>query len=194
MLFSPQFKTCVQPALSKPLDLAECTPWLRALLTTDGTLTLLIEALWGQSVRAEPYQVTTPWIFNEAIQYLNTPASPIQAADVRMRSTVLLLENQQPVAITQAVILENRLPHEFLMQLPDIRAGIGQAIKLAGIEHHREIFWRGIIPRRLIEAPALPQTVRQILPDELPARSYGIFINQQLVMLIAECFIPPSFQ
>ena len=208
--------------LSKPegasdLVIGDLSPFLRATLLTDGTLTNLLSSLLNEAIIASPtlsacavydhpseYSKIS-WIFNHpytlfyyfSVSDKTERMQPLAAANVpkalELRAACLLTEeSQQLVAITHSVLASHRLPASFAATLVNTPAGLGQALRNEKIEHFRMLFWYGALPVKCL----IPHLGNHQLPDNmklLPARAYGLFIQQKLVMTIAECFVHPLF-
>lgn len=213
--------------LSKPkgasdLVIGDLSPFLRAALLTDGTLTNLLSCFFNEGIVARPTLTTSvncgqpsihsenSWVFNQPYALFDYflasdqdwLAQSISGAMIlkplEVRSAYLhTQESQQLVAMTHSVLAVHALPVSFVKVLADTPAGLGQALRNEKIEHFRSLFWYGALPIKYIKPFVVNYNMLKddMLDDDmlLPARVYGLFIQQKLVMTIAECFIHPLF-
>lgn len=172
-LFVAQF---ARPEELQPVNLRAVSPFHRALLSIDGTVTRFIEAF-----RMEPVEVTL--VSQEARElpddhdWLEAAAgSPVIAREVVLRGR----HTGRFYAFAASLVLLERLPEEVREQLPRHPQGLGQILADACLETRREILWYGR------ESPAEPPPGAP--SGRLLCRTYRILAGGRPWMLIQEKF------
>jgi chorismate-pyruvate lyase len=171
-----------RPAHLAPVDLRKLSPFQRALLAIDGTVTKFIEAY-----TLEPIEVVKllqqPQMLNQAHPLLQTPAeTPLIARQVllqgRYSSTIY--------AYAASLLLPQRLPLDLMKHLEVAPAGLGRILLDSHLENRREILWYGI-EDKANWLNTLPISLIH-LGETWLSRTYRILVQQQPVMLINEKF------
>lgn len=161
------------------LNLRTLTPFHRALLSIDGTVTKFIEAY-----ALEPVESTLLAQQNQKLpsahHWLDLPVG----SDVIARQ-VLLRGGYSATVYAYAVSLlaPQRLPSTMLRDLASEPAGIGRVLLNSQIENRREILWYG-----REDVPDLPESIECYTGSTFVSRTYRIIANNQPVMLINEKF------
>jgi chorismate-pyruvate lyase len=168
-----------RPRDLQPVDLRTLTPFQRALVSIDGTVTRFIEAYMLEPVesvlltqQAQPLLADHPW--------LDLPAG----SEVITRQ-VLLRGRYSAMVYAYAVSLlaPQRLPASLLRDLAIEPAGIGRVLVNSQVENRREILWYG-----REQLAHLPETIEQYTGNDFISRTYRILVNGQPIMLISEKF------
>ncbi len=172
-LFIAQFAA---PAELKPVNLRAITPYHRALMSIDGTVTKFIEAFRMEPVRvsvmSQEYRALA-----ESHEWLDAPAgTPVIAREVVLRGAL----TNRFYAFAPSLLVVNRLPAAIRDQLDDHPQGIGRIIAEANLETRRDILWYG----REQLSPPPPGTNH----DMYLSRTYRIIADGEPLMLINEKF------
>ncbi len=171
-----------RPADLVPVDLRELTPFQRALLAIDGTVTKFIEAYTLEPIEALKLLQQSQTL-NQAHPLLQTPAeTPVIARQVllqgRYSSTIY--------AYAASLLLLQRLPLNLMQHLDAEPAGLGRILLDSQLENRREILWYGI-ENKATWLSTLPINLTH-LGEAWLSRTYRILVQQQPVMLINEKF------
>lgn len=168
-----------RPLQLNGIDLRTITPFQRALLAIDGTVTKLIESYMLEPIEVmllkqerQPLYQDHPWL-----------EAPAQTEVVARQ--VLLRGRYSGTIYTYAVslLMPERLPQDILQGLRVEPSGIGRVLLNSQIENRREILWYG---HEVIEE--LPPVVQSCTGSEFISRTYRIIVNGKPTMLINEKF------
>lgn len=175
-LFVAQF---AKPADLHPVNLRALSPFQRALLTIDGTVTKFIEAF-----TMEPVDVTllSQDVRNLLVdhEWLEAPAG----SSVVAREVVLAGRYRGNVySYAPSLLMVDRLPEAVQAELTSNPGGLGKILLASRVESRREILWYG--RERLEETPP---GVPGLRPGEFISRTYRIISGGQPIMLINEKF------
>lgn len=168
-----------RPRDLQPVDLRTLTPFQRALVSIDGTVTKFIEAYMLEPVesvlltqQAQPLLADHPW--------LDLPAG----SEVITRQVLLRGRYSATIyAYAVSLLATQRLPATLLHDLAVEPAGIGRVLLNSQIENRREMLWYG-----QEQLTHLPATVEQYTGNDFISRTYRIMAHGQSVMLISEKF------
>ena len=171
---------------AKPLDLEEInlsqlTPFQRALLIIDGTVTQFIEAYTFAPVevvllRQETQTLSTDHVWLDAEE----------GAEVAARQVLLQTEQKdgrQPTvhAYATSIIVLNRIPQIIREGLMLKDQGLGKLLQRSGLETRRDLLWWGL------ERPKdLPETLVHLEGEPFLSRTYRIVAHGHPLMLINE--------
>jgi len=171
--------------LHSDLDLKNLSPFQRILLTTDGTVTEILEAqLWEQINLIKLFQERR--ISDVDIPYLNLSSG----TDILLRKILL----QGGSSTTNYIYAESILVPEHLDG--SLRDGLIKTDKPLGllmIEAKTETF-REILSCKMEKAEELGEYFDQAAKSKLISRTYRIFANQKPIMLITEKFPETAFR
>lgn len=168
-----------RPRHLQPVNLRTITPFQRALLSIDGTVTKFIEAYTLEPVESilldqqpQTLVIEHPWL-------------GLSAQNEVIARQVLLRGRYSATVYVYAVSLlaPQRLPSSLLKDLANEPAGIGRVLLNSQIENRREILWYG--RERL---PELPEGIECYTGSDFISRTYRIIADDQPVMLINEKF------
>ena len=179
-LFVAQF---AKPSDLEEINLSQLTPFQRALLVTDGTVTRFIEAY-----TLSPVEVV---LLHQETQILPTNHVWLEAAKgTRVVARQVMLQTrqragQQPTVHTYAtsLIVPNRTSPVIREGLTLEGKGLGQLLQRSGLETRRDLLWWG-----LKRPDDLPETLLHLEGEPFLSRTYRIVAEGQPIMLINEQF------
>ncbi|MEK6684576.1 MAG: chorismate pyruvate-lyase family protein [Nitrospirota bacterium] len=164
---------------SNGLNFEKISPFLRALLATDGTVTKFLEAyLW------EPIQIKLLFQGDTVIDRDVPELEITKGASVLKRQVLLCgLDSGRTYTFAESLIRLDRLWEELREELLQGRLGMGEILRDRRMETYRELITYGR------EAVGDLSSVMKMAPDEtLLYRSYRIFNKQLPTILITEKF------
>ena len=179
-LFVAQF---AKPSDLEEINLSQLTPFQRALLVADGTVTRFIEAY-----TFSPVEVV---LLCQEAQTLSTDHVWLEiekGKEVIVRQVMLQTghrEDQQPTVHTYAtsLIVLNRIPQVIREGLTLKGKGLGQLLQHSGLETRRDLLWWGL------ERPKdLPDALLHLEGEPFLSRTYRIVTDGYPIMLINEQF------
>lgn len=175
-LFIAQF---AKPAGLGIVNLRALTPFQRALLVIDGTVTKFIEAYTMEPVTVRiisheqrRLSVDNAWLDAEA-------GTTVLARDV-------VLEGKYSGALhahALSLLVPGRLPAVALDQMEAHPGGLGRILLDSQLETRREVLWYG-----REQSDTLPASVRSRMPGGCLSRTYRIMTGGRPVSLIHERF------
>lgn len=127
--------SAIKDRVNGNLDLATLPPFLRVLLTTDGTVTNSLEAFFWEPVAVEP-------VLQEELSLEHAaPFIELEAGDrVLLRRVRLRGVNSKTVYVkAESLIRFDLLPANFQSDLKAKKLGIGELLRDCGLETYREI-------------------------------------------------------
>ena len=177
-LFVAQF---AKPSDLEEINLSQLTPFHRALLITDGTVTQFIEAY-----TFAPVEVV---LLRQETQILSTDHVWLDAeegSEVAARQVVLQTEQKdgrQPTvhAYATSIIVLNRIPRIIREGLTLRGQGLGKLLQRSGLETRRDLLWWG-----LKRPEDLPETLVHLEGEPFLSRTYRIIADGHPLMLINE--------
>lgn len=161
------------------VDVFALTPYQRALLTSDGTVTRLVEASALEPLTVDVLDQRVVEIGDEQASLLELPAAA--ASIVRRRVAITGRQSIRVHVLAESFLVSSRLPRAFTRSLSDNPKGLGEVIDQLRLETRRELLWFGYAtPPGWAKRPA----------SELPllTRSYRIIIAGAPAILITEHF------
>jgi chorismate-pyruvate lyase len=175
-LFIAQF---ARPTNLEPVNLRTLTPFQRALLVIDGTVTKFIEAY-----TMEPIEVVR---LSQETRRLPVEQSWLEASEdttVLVREVLLQAKYSHALyAYALSFVVPDRLPEQVRERLNDEDEGLGRILNDYDLETRREVLWYG--RERTGE---LPPEVQRRIEGEFLSRTYRVIWNGHPVMLINEKF------
>lgn len=153
----------------------------RLLLTTDGTVTTLLETLALEPVHVAACDAT-PLDWGDVAAWLET--GPVES----LRERRIFLVGQRSgrrYVMARSAIVENRAGERFFQALRHARSGLGEALRSAGMETTRELLWYGAV--RPAHHPDWLTTAARLV-----SRAYRIRHRQQPLLFIHETFLPDT--
>jgi len=183
-LFSAQ---TYKPAGLNDINWNQLTPFHRALLVNDGTVTQLIEAYLGLPVEVE--------LLSQEKQQLKTPDKWLQTETgttiinrrVILRSSPLSCPDQQIHTYAISQLVYNRLPPEMQQGLGTNGIGLGRLLRQNRMETRRDLLWYG-----LEHNPELSTQIGTSSAQPFLSRSYLVIRDGVPMMRVTEKFPLPS--
>lgn len=170
-----------RPARLVPVDPAELTPYERALLIIDGTVTKFIEAY-----RMEPVEVELLAQDNLVLDRPSRWLEAVAGSEVISRQVILRGRDSGSLyAYASSRLVRDRLPEFVRRRLAHDPHGIGHILLESRLETFREVLWSG---RERLERP--PEPLAHLAGQDLISRTYRIFAGGLPLMLISETFPP----
>lgn len=172
-----------RPDELKEISLTKLSPFHRALLITDGTVTRFIEAY-----KLSPVDVILLYQGRRTLQSEHTWLKHPSGGKIIAREVVLQTpssNNQTPQTHVYAVsqIVYERLPQNVLDGLEAGIVGLGALLQNSQLETRRDLLWWGIE-----RVTGLPSSIAHFEGQLFLSRTYRILANQNPLMLITEKF------
>lgn len=177
-LFVAQF---AKPSDLEEINLSQLTPFQRALLVIDGTVTRFIEAY-----TFSPVEVV---LLHQETQTLPTDHAWLEVekgTEIVARQVILQTgqkDDQQPtvhVYATSTIVLD-RIPQTIREGLTVKDQGLGHLLQRSGLESRRDLLWWG-----LKRPTDLPPALVHMEGKPFLSRTYRIVTDGQPIMLINE--------
>ena len=163
------------------ISLDQLTPFQRALLVTDGTVTQLIEAYILAPV--EVIQLSQQkQILSADHLWLDT----YQGTTVVARKVIIQGKGRESSVFytyAESLIVHNRLPKIIQKGLEVGEEGLGQLLRRSGLETRRDLLWYG-----LEYTSSLPDTIKHMEGKPFLSRTYRVIAQGKPIMLINERF------
>ncbi len=168
-----------RPADLGAVNFRVLTPFQRALLVIDGTVTKFIEAFVMEPMHIErlaqhtqPLDADHPWLDAAA------------GTQVAVRQVLIQGKySRTPYVYAVSLVVLDRFPSELRARLDIQGEGIGRILNDTAMETRREIMWYG-----REHAAELPDAVRRRVPGEFVSRAYRIIHQGKPIALINEKF------
>ena len=172
-----------RPAMSREINIAQLTPFQRALIVTDGTVTRLIEAYTLAPVEVVLLHQAKQTLCTEHT-WLELPAgSHVIARQVALQTPATDNYTPKTQAYATSLIVPQHLPKGILDGLESDPAGLGGILQNSGLETRRELLWCCCETAR-----DLPEAIAHLEGKPLLSRTYRVFANKKPIMLITEQF------
>lgn len=121
-------------------DLSKLPPFLRVLLTTDGTVTKSLESYFW-----EPIDIHCSYQAEETLSEQALPINKQLGDSVLTRCVVLQGAHSSRCFVrAQSYIVSELLPEDMRIALKEGRMGIGELVRESGLETYRELIEFGI--------------------------------------------------
>lgn len=172
-----------RPAILKDIHLTRLSPFQRALLVADGTVTRFIEAYKHIPVQIVLLYQERRTLHNQH-KWLELPTG----GNIIAREVVLQTpckENQTPKVHAYAVsqIVHERIPKIVVDGLDAGINGLGVLLQHSQLETRRDLLWWGIE-----RVNGLPSSIAHFEGNPFLSRTYRIVANEKPLMLITEKF------
>jgi chorismate-pyruvate lyase len=172
-----------RPAALNDTSLTRLTPFHRALLVADGTVTRFIEAY-----KLSPVQVVLLYQARRTLHNNHSWLELPTGGNIIAREVVLQTpstENQTPKIHAYAVsqIVYERLPPNVVEGLEAGINGLGVLLQNSRLETRRDLLWWGVE-----RATGLPSSIAHFEGKPFLSRTYRIVANGNPLMLITEKF------
>ena len=177
-LFVAQF---AKPSDLEEINLSQLTPFQRALLVIDGTVTQFIEAYTFSPVEIVLLHQETQTLSTDHVWLDAEKGTEIVARDVMLQTGHK--GDQQPTlhAYANSIIVLNRIPQTIREGLTLKGQGLGQLLQRSGLESRRDLLWWG-----LKRPKDLPEAFLHLEEKPFLSRTYRVVANGQPIMLINE--------
>ena len=168
-----------KPSNLAPVNLRTLTPFHRALLAIDGTVTTFIEAYTMEPLEITPFAQVREEL-SEAHAWLDAPKGTL----VAVRHALLRGEYSRRVYVyAVSYVVLDRLPEAIRRGVEAETGGLGRVLSECDLETRREVLWYG----REQNAQVPPQ-IRQEVSDDFISRTYRIIFSNKPIMMINERF------
>jgi len=168
-----------RPSELQSINLRTLSPFQRALLVIDGTVTEFLQAYTMEPVQVIRLSQTRQRL-PEANEWLETAAgAPVLAREVMIRGKYSHTLHVYALSFVAA----ERLPAEVREELEGQGEGLGRILGKSDMETRREALWYG----RQAENE-LPERVKERWSGEFIVRTYRIIWHGSPIMLIHEKF------
>lgn len=161
------------------VDVFALTPYQRLLLTTDGTVTRLVEASVLEALTVDVLDQRDVEVDDQWTELLDLPATA--ASIVRRRVAITARQSGRLHALAESLLVTSRLPTAFVRSLLNNPKGLGEVIGQLQLETRRELLWFGYAT-----APGWAKPPANGMP--LLTRSYRVIIAASPAILITESF------
>ena len=168
-----------KPAQWQPVDLRTLTPFQRALVSIDGTVTKFIEAYTLEPVEVVRLQQQEQQLESDHYWLAAAAGTPIIARQVLLCGKY----SATTYAYAVSLLIADRLPASVMRDLDVEPAGLGRILLNSQLENRREVLWYG---REQIAD--LPETIEVYTGHDFISRTYRIMVDNQPIMLISEKF------
>jgi len=172
-------QTTRRPDYLKPLDLTQLTPFQRALLAIDGTVTKFIEAYTLEAIEIIRLKQETKPIKTNYKWLDLLPNTPVIERQVLLRGQ--RTANIYVYAIS--VLIQERLTDDIKQGVQSDSGGLGRILLSSQIENRRELLWYG--QESIVD---LPNEIRSSTGSDFISRTYRIVAGGKPIMLINERF------
>jgi chorismate-pyruvate lyase len=175
----------LQQSLSQShLDPRQLSPFQRILLTTDGTVTEILEAQYSEAIRiVKLFQGAK--IADKGIPYLELPPGEVSVRKVLLRGKV----THRNYIYAESILVPTRLDPSMQAALRQTEKPIGQLMLEMRMESFREI-----LSCRLEPAPEIGEYFDIAADARVISRTYRIFAGGKPIMLITEKFPESAFK
>ena len=172
-----------RPAALKDINLTRLSPFHRALLVADGTVTRFIEGY-----RLTPVQVVLLYQARRQLHNIHNWLEMQTGGNIIAREVVLQTpstENQTPKIHAYAVsqIVHERLPQSVVEGLDAGLHGLGVLLHRSQLETRRDLLWWGVE-----RVTGLPSTIAYYEGTPFLSRTYRVVADKKPLMLITEKF------
>ena len=172
-----------RPAVLKDINLNRLSPFHRALLVADGTVTRFIEGY-----QLTPVEVVLLYQARRKLHNIHNWLEMPASGNIIAREVVLQTpstENQNPKIHAYAVsqIVYERLPKSVVEELDAGINGLGALLHHSQLETRRDLLWWGVE-----RVTGLPSSIAYFEGTPFLSRTYRIVADRKPLMLITEKF------
>jgi len=168
-----------KPSNLLPIDMHSLTPFQRALITIDGTVTKFIEAYTMESVRVSCLSQSEKILDFEHSWLDLDKSSPVTIREVFLQGE----QSEKIYAYAVTLIAPDALDSSVSDGLKVEGGSIGRLLQNNKMETYREVLWYG--RQRLNK---LPKTLAKLNGTDFLSRTYRIISEGKPLMLINENF------
>ena len=172
-----------RPPTLDDINPSQLTPFQRALLVTDGTVTHLIEAYTFSPIEVVPLRETEQALGIE-YAWLELPiGGPVVTREVVLQTPTA--DTQLPKIHAYAIshIIYERLPSSVVEGLKSRTGGLGALLQRTIWETRRDLLWWGVE-----RATDLPDAIGHLESKPFLSRTYRVVAKKDPLMLITEKF------
>ena len=177
-LFVAQF---AKPSDLEEMNLSQLTPFQRALLVIDGTVTRFIEAYTFSPVEVVLLHQETQTLPTDHIWLDAEKGTEIVAREVVLQTGQRDRQQSTVHAYATSIIVPDRIPQTIREGLTLRGQGLGQLLQRSGLESRRDLLWWGLKRRK-----DLPEALAHLEGKSFLSRTYRVVANGQPIMLINE--------
>jgi len=159
-------------------------PIHKILMTTDGSITRILEAITGKEIKIETVEQRVVKADGHLAQLLSIP----EGADVNYR-VVNLMANEEVLAHAVSCTPLDRLREDFREELMKADIPVGNIIRKHRLEVRREINWG-----RIEKADNLADIFEIGEEDDVLVRNYNIIHSGKILINITEYFPVKKFE
>jgi chorismate-pyruvate lyase len=123
------------------VDVLALTPYQRALLISDGTVTRMLEAVALEPLTVEVFDQRVTDVDDRDAAWLDL--SPAVLSVVRRRVAISGRQSGRLYALAESLLVPSRLPRAFISSLSHNSQGLGEVISELRLETRRELLWFG---------------------------------------------------
>ena len=168
-----------KPTELRELNLRTLTPFQRALLVIDGTVTKFIEAYTMEQIEIVRLGQETRFLTCDHPWLEATEGTTVLARQVLLQGKY----SYRPFAYAVSLIVPDRLPGIIKNKLTIDGEGLGRMLYNSRLETYRDILWYG---KECIKD--VPEAIGHMVGVEVFSRTYRIIAGGQPIMLINEKF------
>ena len=168
-----------KPRHWQAVDLRMLTPFQRALLSMDGTVTKFIEAYALEPIRIIRLRQEEKMLMADHPWLSATTGTTVIARQVLLRGKY----SATIYAYAVSLLIANRLPADVVRGLDVEPAGLGRILLNSQLENRREVLWYG-----REQMADLPEAISVLTGHDFLSRTYRIIVGGQPMMLISEKF------
>ena len=179
-LFVAQF---AKPSDLEEINLSQLTPFQRALLVIDGTVTRFIEAYTFSPVEVVLLHQETQTLLTDHVWLDAEKGTEVVARQVALQTEQKDVQQPTVHAYATSIIVLDRIPQIIREGLTLNGQGLGQLLQHSGLETRRALLWWG-----LKRPDDLPETLLHLQGEPFLSRTYRIVTGGQPIMLINEQF------
>ncbi len=159
------------------------TPFQRALLVTDGTVTHLIEAYTFSPIEVVPLRETEQALGIE-YAWLELPiGDPVVTREIVLQTHATDTQAPKTHAYAISHIVYERLPSSVVAGLKSRTGGLGVLLQRTTWETRRDLLWWG-----LERAVGLPDAIGHLESKPFLSRTYRVVAKKDPLMIITEKF------
>lgn len=168
-----------RPENIRPLNLRTLTPYHRALLVIDGTVTKFLEAFTMEPIEVE--RLRQEEVVTEAAhRWLAADAG----STVMVREVLISTRRERTVlAHAASLVAKDRIDPDLEDRLERTPGGLGRVLLGSQIETRREVLWYG-----RERATGIPTDLERRIGSDFITRTYRIIHDSRPLMMITERF------
>ena len=163
----------------QPVDLRSITPFQRALLSMDGTVTKFLEAYTLEPIKIIQLQQQQKTLMADHPGLEAPIDTPVIARQVLLCGK----HSAKVYAYAVSLLITDRLPTKVLQELDREPAGLGRVLCDSQLENRREVLWYG-----REHMADLPEAISTLSGQDFISRTYRIIVDQNPTILVNEKF------